>query len=51
MTYLGAASGYVGDAVGGLVVGNQYTVQPVSGNTINLVHPDDQRRGHAHFGG
>ena len=38
-TYLGASSEVSGDAVGGLVVGKQYTVEPVSGDTITLVDP------------
>jgi hypothetical protein len=39
VTYLGATSGAPGDAGGGLIEGKQYTVQPVSGDTIKLVDP------------
>ena len=39
VTYLGATSGAPGDTVGGLIVGKQYTVQVVSGDTISLVDP------------
>ena len=48
VTYLGADCGIASDNVGGLVVGKQYIVQPVSsqgkptqqGNTIELIDPD-----------